>query len=171
MATETVDTEILFTRLDGTFEELVNLVSPVDEDGMNLLPFPGSWTVAQLATHVTKSNNAIAQALDMEGTRATRPADQRVEQLRAMFLDFSTRFQSPDFITPEDRLYQREAVIRDLRGSIVRLKEKRSQADLAEVISLKVFSEISKLELLYFVLFHTQRHIRQLKNLIRCVNE
>ena len=158
-------------QIDRTFEELVNLVLPVDEDRMNRLPFPGSWTMGQLATHVTKSNNAIAQALDMKGSRADRPADQRVEQLRAMFLDFSTQFQSPDFITPEDRPYYRDAVIRDLRGSIARLREKRMEADLAEVISLKVFSEISKLELLYFVLFHTQRHLRQLKNLIRHVNE
>jgi len=34
---------------------------------------------------------------------------------------------------------------------------------LAEIIALPIFGEVTKLELLYFVLYHTQRHIHQLK--------
>ncbi|HVZ97655.1 MAG TPA: DinB family protein [Chitinophagaceae bacterium] len=169
--TETVDTRELFDHLDETWHALMNLVSSVPETLVNKVPFAGSWTVAQLATHVTKSNNAIAQGLDMKGTAAKRPADEGVLRLRKMFLNFDTKFQSPEFITPENKEYSKEEVITHLENSIARLKNRRITADLCEVINMKVFSEITKLELLHFVLYHTQRHIHQLKNIIQKIEE
>ena len=37
----------------------------------------------------------------------------------------------------------------------------------SELLDLPPIGEITKLEVLYFVLYHTQRHIHQLKNVIR----
>ncbi len=167
MATETVDTTELFAHLDTTWDELIKLVSLIPEGLINTIPFANSWTVAQLATHVAKSNNAIAQGLDMKGDPARRNIDEGASRLKKMFLDLDTKFQSPEFIRPENKVYRKEEVITDLKNSVTRLKNKRTTANLSEVINLKVFSEVTKLELLHFVLYHTQRHIYQLKNIIQ----
>jgi len=171
MTSTNIPTGELFASLDETACELLQLVSSPDEKVFNSVPFEDSWTVAQLAAHITKSNRAIINALSMEGRVAERNADARVPELKGIFFDFTSKFQSPEFILPTQDIYQKERLFGDLKKSIEVLKEKRSQGNLSEKISLPVFGEITKLELLYFVLYHTQRHIHQLKNIFRALEK
>ena len=174
MATDTLHTKEFFASLDETSSELVHLISSADSTTINTVPsdsyrIKDSWTAAQLASHVTKSNKAIAQALNMEGKTAERNPGERVPELKKMFLDFTVKFNSPEFIRPKQDTYQKEALIAELKKSIEQLKELRSKINLSEIISLPAFGEITKLELLHFVLYHTQRHVHQLKNIFRAL--
>ena len=167
MITDTLHTKELFVSLDEISSELLQLISSADSTTVNTVPFKDSWTAAQLASHVTKSNKAIAQALNMEVQSAERNPGERVEELKAMFLDFSTKFQSPEFIRPKQDIYQKDTLIAELKKSIEHMKELRSKIHLSEILSLPAFGEITKLELLHFVLYHTQRHVHQLKNIFQ----
>jgi len=167
MTTEKLNTKELFALLTDTTSEFVELISSAESTTINTVPFEDSWTAAQLASHVTKSNKAITQALNMEGKTAGRNPDERAQELKAIFLDFTAKFQSPEFILPTKKTYQKEEVIEKLKKSIEQLDDVRNKVNLSEIISLPAFGEITKLELLYFVLYHTQRHIRQLRNILR----
>ena len=165
MATHTLNMKEFFSSLDKATSELLQLISSAGPVSINLIPFANSWTAAQLSVHITKSNKAIAQALNMEGNSAERNPDARAEELKKMFLDFSVKFNSPEFIRPQQDNYEKETITEALKASVEHLKELRSKTNLSEIISLPEFGEITKLELLYFVLYHTQRHIYQLKNI------
>jgi DinB superfamily len=171
MITQKLNTKKLFAALDNASSELLEMVESLNETEFNTVPFTGSWTAAQLASHITKSNNSIAQALDMEAKKTERNPDERAQELKEIFLDFKTKFQSPEFIVPAQGIYEKETVIGKLKKSIERLKEQRNKVNLSQILSLPAFGEITKLELLYFVLYHTQRHIHQLKNILRIVNK
>lgn len=157
----------LFTMLDNTSSQLLSLISSLDQTELNTIPFKDSWTAAQLASHVTKSNKGMAQALEMEGVPANRDTAQGVEKLKKIFLDFNVKYNSPDFILPTEKTYQKEKILADLQHSIERLSETRARVNLVEVIDVPIFGETTKLELLYFVLYHTQRHTHQLKNILK----
>jgi hypothetical protein len=171
MTSDIVNTKELFISLDETWVELIEMISSTNEASINAVPFEGSWTAAQLATHVTKSNKAIAQGLHMEGKVAQRNPEEGVPHLKKIFLNFATKFQSPEFIVPESKLYNKELVATALKKSIEQLKEERNTVKLIEIINLPVFGEITKLELMHFVLYHTQRHIHQLKEILRVFQE
>ena len=47
-------------QIDETSQELYQLIGSLSEEQFNMVPFIDSWTPAQLAVHVTKSNNGIA---------------------------------------------------------------------------------------------------------------
>lgn len=83
-----------------------------------------------------------------------------------MFLDFTVKFQSPEFILPTKNYYQKEILLGELKKSMQNLQELAGEVNLSEEITLHPFGEITKLELLYFVLYHTQRHIHQVKNIL-----
>src|SRR5258706_241930 len=100
MTTEKLNTKELFISLDYIFSELLATIEALSEPALNTVPFTDSWTAAQLATHVTRSNSSIAQALDMEAKKAERNPGERVPELKEIFLDFTIKFQSPDFIIP-----------------------------------------------------------------------
>lgn len=165
MTAEKINIQALFSSLDETWSELLALVSSVNADVINKIPYKDSWTVAQLATHIKKSNKAIIQGLQMNGKPVERNPEERINELKKIFLNFEVKYQSPDFIVPEKQEYNKTAVAEQLQNSIGQLKELRNTTNLSEIISLPVFGEITKLEILHFVLYHTQRHMRQLKKI------
>lgn len=166
MTPGTVNTKQLFISLDETLAELVNLIKSTNETSVNVVPFNGSWTAAQLARHITKSNKAIAQGLHMDGTPVQRDPEEGVAKIKNMFLDFDAKYQSPEFIVPENIHFERERIITALQKSIEQLEKARNNVELSEMINLPIFGEVTKLELLYFVLYHTQRHNYQLRKIL-----
>ncbi len=165
MTTERLNTKELFESLDETSLQLQQLISSLSENKINTIPFKDSWTVAQLASHVIKSNKGIAQALVMQGTQVDRDPAEGAHELKAMFLDFTKKYKSPEFILPTKNTYQKETIVSELKKSIAQLTQLRDKVNLSEMISIPTFGETTKLELLYFVLYHTQRYVHQLKNI------
>ncbi len=166
--TATPEVKELLAAIDDVAAELIALLLPLSEEQINVAPFKDSWTAAQLATHVTKSNNGMAQALEMQGKPAERKPDQRVKELKNTFLNYELKMKSPPFIVPEPGPYKKDTVIEALKKSNAAVKENMDKADPNEIINLPAaFGEITKLELFHFVLYHTQRHVHQLKNIIK----
>lgn len=150
----------------STYETFVDTAMSFEEDEINKIPFEASWTAAQVIVHVTKSNYGIANAMKLEGMKIDRDADARIPEMSKTFLDYTVKFKSPEFIIPPDSLQNRNKIIEDFENSVEQIKEASNTANLSEAIKLSVFGEITKLELLHFVLFHMQRHTRQLKNIL-----
>lgn len=149
----------------------MQLVQDEKEETLNTVPFVNSWTAAQVLIHITKSNRAIVQGLQMHGLPAERDPEQNTDHLKKIFLDFKAKYNAPDFIIPEDGYHNKEQIINALELSIRNLQTGRNETDLSEIIDLPIFGEITKLELLHFVLYHTQRHIRQLKNILGTIKD
>ena len=171
MIKEKIHLADLITAFDDIASQLLEMVEPLSETSLNTVPFKNSWTAAQLTTHVTKSNSSIAQALNMEGKPAEREPGERVQELKKIFLDLSTKFQSPEFILPAQDTYEKDILVAKFKRSIERLKAAAATVNLSEIINLPIFGEITKLELLHFVLYHTQRHNHQLKNIVGILEE
>jgi len=167
MATLMIDTTELFASLDATWKKFGDLFSSADPNLINKIPFEGSWTIGQVVRHVTKSNSGMVKALQMQGTIAARDLLQAEPKLKQIFLDFNAKYNSPEFIIPEIKEYQKEDLLRALESTIQQLKEQREKQDLSELLSLDILGELTKFELLYFVLYHTQRHIHQLENILK----
>ena len=169
MTIEKINIKELFASLDNTTSELLQLISSFSEKQINTIPFENNWTAAQVAEHITKSNEGMIRSLKTEGKPAGREPDEKVQGLKDVFLNFASKLQSPKFILPTQDIYQKETVIDDLRKSIEQLKEISGIINLPDAIAHPIFGDITKLEILHFVLYHTQRHIRQLKNIFQIV--
>lgn len=159
----------LIGEFDNTTSQFFQLVSSMDEKQLNTIPFAGSWTAAQVAEHVTRSNESIHKSIKEKGRDPGRQADQGVENLKNIFLNFDSKLQSPKFILPTKIQYQKDALIANLEKSIEDLKGAANDEILIEMISHPVFGDVTKLELLHFVVYHTQRHLHQIKNILKSV--
>jgi len=170
MVTENLNTQELFISLDRITTELEDLVSSFSEIQINAIPFNGSWTAAQVADHVTKSNIGIIKSLKKEGKLNSKDVGAGIEQLKNIFLNFDSKLQSPEFILPTQDIYQKGSVIEDLKRSVEQLKQASREINVFETIDHPIFGKIAKLELLHFVVYHSQRHIHQLKNIFSIVS-
>ena len=157
-------------QLEETTNELLQLVSSFGEEEINSLPFKDSWTAAQVADHITKSNASMIRSLSEEGKISSRSIDEGVPKLKEIFLDFTSKLQSPKFILPTRDTYSKEIVVADLKNSIEQIKKLSNTTNLSEIVNHRVFGEITKFEILHFVLYHTQRHIYQLEKIFQAIS-
>ena len=169
MTSEKLHTKHLFASLDETNGEFLQLVSSFDDDAINTIPFKNSWTAAQVADHVTKSNRSVIQSLQVAGKISKRGADERADELKQLFLNFSTKLHSPDFILPARDIYDKEKLLSDLKDSIDEIRYLSESVNLFESLDHRAFGDITKLEILHFVVYHTQRHIHQLNKIFQSV--
>jgi len=165
MITETSGKNEILIAIEQAITELAGIMSSLSDTQVNSIPYKDSWTAGQLFNHVTKSINGMAKAMLKESKPAERDPGERIAGLRKAFLDFSSKMKSPDFIIPEEGPYEKQAVINELKASFELLKENTNKANLIELLQGLPLGEITKLELLHFVLYHTQRHLHQMKKI------
>jgi len=165
MATETSGTNEILSATANAISELTDLMLAVDEDKVNTIPYDDSWTAPQLLTHVTKSINGMAKAMLMDAKPAERDPGARIEELKKVFLDFSNKLKSPDFIVPEEGPYERQPTIDKLNRAFNQFKENTNNANLNDLVEGLPLGPITKLEIIHFVLYHTQRHLHQMKKI------
>ncbi len=87
-------------RLTSTTDKLLQTISSFPEEKFNTVPFEGSWTAAQVSDHILKSVSGIQEMLYTTTKPTARQPDEKVGAIKAMFLDFTTKMKSPDFVLP-----------------------------------------------------------------------
>ena len=169
MTTEKIDAKEILDQLDKTTSAFLNVISSFNEEEINIIPFEKSWSAAQVADHVMQSNRSMINSLSIKGITTLRSIDEGVQGLKDTFLNFDTKLQSPKFILPGKDSYNREELIEKLKNSFEQLKTLSNTVDLSETINHVVFGDVTKLEIVHFVVYHTQRHIHQLKNIFQTI--
>ena len=165
-----VDTQEVIMELQNTVTELLQVLEAFTQEQLNNIAFEGSWTAAQVAQHILLSNSSIIQYLPVNGKTVEREPGKGIEVLRNTFLDFSTKLKSPDFIIPREGLYKKEEIISNVKTSFAQLNQISNTVDLSGAIVHPALGEITKFEMLHFVIYHTQRHINQLKKIAAVYN-
>jgi hypothetical protein len=165
MAKEVLSKDELFSSLDDVASQLALLFLSLSENEINKIPYEDSWTAGQLLRHVTKSTNGMAAAMLAESKPAERDSTEKVHFLKKTFLDFLKKMKSPEFIVPENETYSKQSSIDELNQSFEKLKGNANKANLNDLVEDLPFGPTTKLELLHFVLYHTERHLHQLRKI------
>lgn len=152
---------------DQTAHDLLKTISSFNENIFNKVPFEGSWTAAQVADHVAKSLAGAAKTLYGDVKPTQRKPDEQVERLRSIFLNFEIKMQSPEFILPAIIPLEKAAVYQRLKEVTGTISKATKTLDLSftSTIPFPKSGELTRYEWVSFSIFHTQRHIRQLKKI------
>lgn len=165
MITSTIQIASLINQMEQTAAKLIDSLQLVCDSDFNLKPSAKKWSIAQVVDHICLSNQSIIKALVLDGMKVDRDPAERIGELKEMFLDFTKTYESPSFIVPKKAIYNRQELMDDLLHSLQQIHRLMYKTELNVLINHPAFGDISKLEILHFALFHTQRHLRQI-NLI-----
>ncbi len=169
MITETSDKKELLAAIEEAVNNYQDLLASLDDNNINSIPYPGSWTAGQLVQHVTKSIGFITKAMQAPSKAAERNPGEKIAHLKNIFLDFSKKMNSPDFIFPDEGPYTKQISSNGLNEAFAQFKESANNANLNDIVDGLPFGPTTKLEILHFVLYHTQRHLQQMKNICAAI--
>jgi hypothetical protein len=161
----TTPTELLheFEAATGAY---LDIVHSFPEAAYNTAPFAGSWTAAQVTDHLHKSDTHLVQVLNGPVQPTHRAPDELVGNLQAIFLDFSTKLQSPEFIIPDAVSHNREQQLAGFTATRQQIGQAIASLDLTATCHMPIFGEPTRLEMIYFVIYHTRRHTNQVKHML-----
>lgn len=165
--------EKVIVEAEETLSALENAFSKFDVDEINTVPFKGSWTAGQLTEHMILSNSGFLQVINGPVTETDKPADLMVAQIKKDFLNFNVKYNSPKVIYPEDKIYHQPELMKNLRQIREGISEAVKGLDLTRTCvayELPGYGFLTRLEAIYFVIYHTQRHVHQLKNIYNTLN-
>jgi len=160
--------EELKAQIAPTFNNMVKAIQRFSHSGFNAIPFEGSWTPGQIAAHVKMSVQGIPELFTSETRPANRKADEKVQMVADVFLDFGKKYDSPEAIVPKQKEYDQERFIAFFSEYSDALQAMVSQLDMSEIclgFEIPGFGPMTRLEFLSFVLFHTQRHTHQMEKI------
>lgn len=155
----------ILVATDEAVSGMVEMMSRLDNNEVNTVPYKDSWTAGMLFRHVSKSLHGMSRAMRTDARPAVRGAGEKIPILKETFLDFSTKLKSPDFIVPEGGPYQKQAIMEELNNAFQQFKEISANANPSDLVEGLPLGDITKLEILHFVLYHTQRHRHQMKKI------
>ena len=98
---------------DTTTSKLVGLLSSLSNEQLNSRPANGSWTAGQIGDHLDRSYN-VSNIL-MGTTEVTKRApNQKMEEIRELFLNFDIKMDSPKAVEPTDRPIDKKNLLTSL---------------------------------------------------------
>ena len=158
----------IINELETALNKTTMLLAGFSQSEINITPSSGGWSAAQVGRHLYKSSNGTDELLKAQSETAGRQPDEKVDWLKQIFLNFETKLNAPDFIIPEDKEYNKNELIISLEDTNKKIVEAAKEANLTDVAPLPEghpLMGITKLEMLYFITYHTMRHNRQIENL------
>jgi hypothetical protein len=167
---ETLDIKIqkVQKEADETLAQLIQLLSKFDQQQLNTVPFEDSWTAGQLAKHMIMSDGGFVDMINGPVKETQRKVDEMASKIKTDFLNFDIKMSSPDFIAPQLIDYKKDEVIDSLNKIKYDLNKSFDTIDLTKTCTafeLPVYGFLTRLEAVYFIIYHTQRHIHQLQKM------
>lgn len=149
-----------------TSDDLIQLIVSTSDEQFNEIPFEGSWSVAQVGDHLLKSYGLVEVLSNGPAGKTGRLPGKEIETVKKIFLDFSSKYKSAETLLPTNERIEKDKLLGGLQKRISQIKEVIQTKDLTETCigrPFKGIGELTRMEWLDVILFHTQRHIHQMK--------
>jgi len=165
---QAMDREQLLNDLDQSEQEFYTTLAAFQPLQVNYIPFEGSWTAGQVAEHILLAESGIPETVLGTTEETDRPVAQYVPVIESIFLDFTAKYSAPEFIIPSAGPHDQQQLLDAFKAERAAIREIAANEDLTLTCTDFEFPQIANLtrwEWLQFVLCHSKRHTRQLRNI------
>ena len=168
-----METAKLFDEIDTVVFELIGSLSLFSPEQLNQVPFEGSWTPGQVVQHISMSVDGFSKLIRGNVAATERNPEQHVGTLNEVFLNYDIKMKSPDFLIPLEKQYEKDKLNEKLQSIKKELRAFDVQEDMTKTCTdfkLPNLGYLTRTEICHFIVYHSQRHVHQLKNIYNAMN-
>ena len=149
---------------------LLQMIAHFPHADWNKRPAEGKWSPGEIADHILLTDNSIHQLFNGPSVVATDRVPLSKEKLiKEVFLDHTRKLKAFGPIIPKEGEKVKESLIREIkqvRGSLNAFLDHATTSELCMSFSHGKFGLLTKFEWIYFMIYHTERHLIQMESLI-----
>ena len=167
-----LDNEIA-EELENALNEFTGIISSLNDDLLNKESRDGSWTFGQIGRHVIKVNSGFLKQLKGQVEDTKRKYDEKAENIKTRFLNFEINMKSPERVLPETTNYNKDELLKSLKeinSGIIEAAKTLDVTKTCKMFEVPVLGYLTRYEIIYFVTYHTKRHIHFLEKRIQSLN-
>ena len=162
-------------ELTADIEQTINwLTKTIDSETYNIIPFKGSWTAGQVVEHVNMSGAGFVDLINGNIKVTTRPVNEHVDRIKTMFLNFESKNIAAEYLSPamvNYNLQNQLAKLESIKSGILTAVNSLDLGMTCLDFDIPTFGHLTRLEAVYFFLFHTKRHVHQLQNIVKILSK
>lgn len=158
---------MLLADLDASTKDIVETLLHFNAETFVDKPSGEEWSAAEIAEHLLMLEVSANRVLGGDAIPTNRPPDEKIAMIKWGMED-ETKRQAPDRVKPGGVYTNPQQLIEKLKQQRDQLREAVTAADITEACTSSkhpVMGTLTKWEWVYFIIYHMQRHARQLKRL------
>ncbi|KGE13527.1 DinB family protein [Sphingobacterium deserti] len=159
------------------FEEVsdafVDIIKNLDEEVLNTKPADGGWSPGQIGDHIRKSYASV-DTMNGNSRETEREPDARIPEIKSTFLNFDIKMESPEGVLPTEKRIDKEKLLGALELRIRQSIDVIDNHDLTHTCTdyeIPEYGAFTRLEWLWFNIYHTQRHLKQLQDTVKALRK
>ncbi|MEJ5960858.1 DinB family protein [Pedobacter immunditicola] len=160
--------EEILSQFTSVSAELLEIISSTGDERLQAAPATGGWSLAQIAEHLLKTYASV-NVMNGNVKPTERAPDEKVQGIKQLFLDYGIKMSAPVEVLPSPGPIDRTSLVKGLEKRISQMKEVLTNKDLSLTcvdFQIPGYGEFTRLEWMCFNTFHTQRHIRQMNQIL-----
>ena len=163
----------LMSHLHATRKAFLDSVDALSEEQWRFKPAPGRWSVAEVAEHITLSDDTFYQMVTMKAMKSAAEPAHRTDEQRSrdaeilkMLPDRSGKAEAPAFLIPRGKWLTREELTahfkksRDRAIAYIRDTDEEVRSHFAQH---PVVGRLDAYQWLLTMSAHTERHTKQIR--------
>ncbi|MBD8501202.1 DinB family protein [Paenibacillus arenosi] len=164
-----MELQSIMQHLDETRDELVEMLSGLNEEQLHKRKNLNSWSISQIGQHLYTVEELYVVAI-RKGLKSNEDSFIESKPIEVM-LDRSKKFEAPDMVKPTEEYLGYHEILERLTNSRHKLYELLQSLEDPSVLSRRyfihpAFQELSLLEWVKSLYIHEQRHMKQIREII-----
>lgn len=157
-----------------TFKNLNEIFNSFTDEEINTVPFEGSWTAGQVVQHLILACSGYAELFKGNKEKTNRKPDEEFKELKEQFLNFDIKMDSPDFLKPKLKDYNKNLLTLSLlkiESDLLNATETYDLTLLCLDFQLPNSDKFTIYEWINFALVHIKRHTKQLNDIFEYIRK
>ncbi len=166
---EKLDTVKIISELDNSTGLVMDSIGGLSTEKFNYRKEKGSWSVGDCAEHVVITEESAKEILLGPVKYYNREYDMKIPVIKKAFGDDAKKFTSGKQLLPSDKQKIPGEITAEFvnnREEIKKVIVKEDLTVLCDAFRHPLFGHFTRLEWIYFVIYHSERHARQIERII-----
>lgn len=158
--------DIYLTDSKNNIQFLRNTLTGIDDYLYQLAPAEGKWSIQFILEHLAITESVVVNLSKGPTTETDRDPTTIVHIIKTAFNDHQKVYPNPKPVTPTGNPHSIEeflATIEENRSKFLEDMHSKGTHDILDLLPHPLTGKMTRLEWLYFNIYHTERHIHQIK--------
>lgn len=158
--------DIYLTDSKNNIQFLRDTLTGVDNHLYQIAPAEGKWSIQFILEHLAITESVVVNLLEGPTTETDRDPTAAVHIIKSAFNDHQKVYPNPKPVTPRGQASTIEeflTTIEENRNKLLEDIQSKGTHDILDSFPHPLTGKMTRLEWLYFNIYHTERHIHQIK--------